>query len=184
MDRKMPSQHWPGPLYVDVPMFADVMTTTLPGPLAAANGDVRGTWWKREGKEGRRGELERGMKGKGRKRNKWKKREEGRERPQEREREGGREGGIYEYRNHKLKATMSAVPISWIETLDTRHSRGYENSQRSVTVGGSCSDQFDGALKCFGEGEVYVADFWNASGWDGGYFHWFPVCATVYMWDD
>lgn len=33
----------PGPLKVDVPMFLVLTTTTLPGPLAAARGEVRGT---------------------------------------------------------------------------------------------------------------------------------------------
>lgn len=33
----------PGPLKVDVPMFFVLTTTTLPGPLAAARGEVRGT---------------------------------------------------------------------------------------------------------------------------------------------
>ena len=33
----------PGPLKVEVPMFFVLTTTTLPGPLAAARGEVRGT---------------------------------------------------------------------------------------------------------------------------------------------
>jgi hypothetical protein len=40
----------PGPLKVDVPIFLVLTTTTLPGPFAAARGEVRGTW--REEEEG------------------------------------------------------------------------------------------------------------------------------------